>query len=96
MDYDLNGDQFLLGDNEGNIRLINEHTEKEIAKFESASFFSNGHTNRVFAVKFIVEKPNIFISGGWDGMIFVWDIRDKKPVNSLSGPKISGDSLDYK
>lgn len=33
MDYDLNGDHFLLGDNEGNISLFNEHTEKEIMKF---------------------------------------------------------------
>ena len=29
-------------------------------------------------------------------MVFVWDLRDSKPVKSLSGPKISGDSIDFK
>ena len=29
-------------------------------------------------------------------MIFIWDVWDNKPINSFNGPKISGDSLDYK
>lgn len=36
------------------------------------------------------------MSGGWDGMVFVWDVRTDKPIKSLSGPKISGDSIDFK
>lgn len=36
------------------------------------------------------------MSGGWDCTIFIWDVRQTKPVNSFFGPCISGDSIDYK
>lgn len=29
-------------------------------------------------------------------MIFLWDIRESQPVQSMAGPQVSGDSLDYK
>jgi COMPASS component SWD3 len=38
----------------------------------------------------------MFISGGWDSKIRVWDIREKKSVRGFYGPHISGDSIDYK
>lgn len=37
-----------------------------------------GHANRVFSIKFIKDQPNIFISGGWDGNVLIWDLRDRK------------------
>lgn len=40
--------------------------------------------------------PNVFISGGWDSKIRIWDIREKNSVRSIYGPHISGDSIDYK
>ena len=36
------------------------------------------------------------ISGGWDSVIHVWDIRQCKSVKSFYGPHLAGDSLDYK
>lgn len=32
-----------------------------------------GHDNRIFAIKFVDEKT--LISGGWDSVVHVWDLR---------------------
>lgn len=45
-------------------------------------------------MKFIDE--NTIISGGWDSVIHVWDIRHAKSVKSFYGPHLAGDSLDYR
>ena len=57
---------------------------------------NGGHSNRVFSIKCITDKPNVFISGGWDSKIRVWDVREKNCVRGFYGPHISGDSIDYK
>ena len=53
-----------------------------------------GHGNRVFSVRCHPENFNIVVSGGWDGSVKIYDIRDKAPVGSIGGPQCSGDSLD--
>ena len=42
------------------------------------------------------ENPDVFISGGWDSVLYIWDIRDNKPVNYIYGPKIYADTIDEK
>lgn len=54
-----------------------------------------GHSNRVFGVKF-TEDPNILISGGWDNVIFLWDIRMSKSVSYFYGPHLCGNSIDVR
>lgn len=41
-----------------------------------------------------VDK-NVLISGGWDSVVHIWDIREGKSVRHFYGPHISGDSIDY-
>lgn len=53
-----------------------------------------GHSNRIFAVKFLRNDPNMMISGGWDSNVHMWDLREGKSVMGFHGPNISGDSLD--
>jgi COMPASS component SWD3 len=53
-----------------------------------------GHSNRIFAIKFAAHDPNLLLSGGWDQSILLWDLRAEKPVRSMFGPSICGDSLD--
>lgn len=36
------------------------------------------------------------MSGGWDSMVFIWDLREKTSVGGFGGPNISGEALDYR
>ena len=55
-----------------------------------------GHNNRIFSIKFIPDDPNLLLTGGWDTNVHLWDIREKKSCRSFIGPKICGDSIDFK
>ncbi len=57
---------------------------------------STGHSNRIFSVKCLHDDVNLFLSGGWDNNLLLWDIREKKSVGTILGPKISSDTIDYK
>ena len=53
------------------------------------------HVNRIFSVKCMTKDPSVFISGGWDSTIQVWDVRvPGGSVRKICGPSISSDSLD--
>ena len=54
---------------------------------------SKGHSNRIFSARFYNE--NTIVSGGWDSVIRIWDIRQGKTVNQFYGPHVSGDSIDF-
>ena len=53
-----------------------------------------GHINRIFGLRRHPKDPNIVVSGGWDSMLKIYDIRDGRPVASIGGPLIQGDSID--
>ena len=55
-----------------------------------------GHSNRVFALRFCNDDPNILLSGGWDSSVYIWDLRFEKSIGKIPGPNISGEALDYK
>lgn len=56
----------------------------------------DGHTNRIFSVKFDPFNPNVVYSGGWDSMVKIWDIRQRKCSGTILGPQLCGDALDVK
>jgi len=47
-------------------------------------------------LKFNPYNPNMIISGGWDNLLMINDLRDKGPVASIYGPHICGDSIDVR
>ena len=55
-----------------------------------------GHSNRIFCVKFNPIDTNILLSGGWDNTVQVYDIRQKGPIESIYGPHICGDAIDFR
>ena len=60
----------------------------------NAQWNHSGHSNRIFSLKFIDE--NTVISGGWDSVVHIWDLRQAKSAQSFYGPHIAGDSIDVK
>ena len=59
-----------------------------VQDFEPAGWNNVGHDNRVFAARFIDDHT--LISGGWDSVVHIWDVRDKKSQHHFYGPNISG------
>jgi len=95
---DLNNAQGLMvyaGRNMA-INLMSDANKKLIRRYEPGDSFQIGHTNRIFCVKFVENQPNMFISGGWDNTMFLWDVRVTKAVASVFGPSVSGESLDIR
>lgn len=43
--------------------------------FSANSLSTNGHSSRVYCVKYHPNQPNQLISGGWDDTLQIWDDR---------------------
>ena len=53
------------------------------------------NAHHIFGLKFDPTNPSLLFSGGWDEIIYLWDLR--KPNTSahyLTGPLISTESMD--
>jgi WD40 repeat protein len=55
-----------------------------------------GHKNRVFALKFDPQNPDILYSGGWDTQVCMFDLRTRKRIGGTAGHYVCGDSIDVK
>jgi len=95
MDFSKSGDMLAVGGKDYNVKIYDDSTKSLATTLKAAGTINEGHSNRVFSVKF-TEDPNVLLSGGWDNTIFIWDIRAKKPVGLIYGPHICGDSIDMK
>jgi COMPASS component SWD3 len=96
IDYEKSLEHIVYGGKNMTIKLYDDDQKKLIRMYEKGDSYQAGHTNRIFSVKFIEEQPNLFISAGWDGTMFLWDTRLSKAVDSVYGPMITGDSIDTK
>ncbi len=84
----------LIGGKAMKVTVLNEQTKKPVRVYEPGDTYAAGHTNRIFALKLVENAPNSFLSAGWDGTMFLWDVRASKAALSVFGPVISGDALD--
>jgi len=94
LDYNRDGSNFATAGKDRKVRIYDEGTKSLLAQLEGGFFQNPGHSNRIFALKFHPEDPNVIISAGWDSVVYFWDIRDKGSFASIYGPAVSGDALD--
>ena len=93
IDFNRTGTLFATAGKDCNIRVYDEETKSLTQTLKKADWNHTGHDNRIFAVKFIEDK--LLISGGWDSVIHIWDVRTGKSVRHMYGSNISGESLDF-
>jgi COMPASS component SWD3 len=94
LDYNNSGSIFATGGSDKQVRLYDDNTKTLLGVMKQSNFSHPGHSNRVFAVNFHKDNPNLLVSGGWDNTIQFYDVRMRSIVNSLYGPHICGDSID--
>lgn len=75
---------------------LNDEPYKVCASLKHSHENEPAHFNRIFSCKFDQNEPNIVYSGGWDKIVSMFDLRADWPICHISGPYISGDTLDYK
>ncbi|CAM9191239.1 unnamed protein product [Ectocarpus sp. 6 AP-2014] len=98
LDYRKDGSVFAATGKNHTVHIYDETTKHEISLLQGGSGYGSssapGHSNRVFAVKFHPEDPEVLLTAGWDNTVQFWDMRVGHSVRSIFGPHISGDSLD--
>lgn len=94
MDYTMDGQQFCVAGEDYNIHVYDFETSQLVSSMNSRGLRIPGHNNRVFSVRCHPSDPNIVVTGGWDNSIKLYDIREGYPLASMSGPCMSGDSID--
>lgn len=90
------GDRVAVGGNTAKVHIYDDKSErKDYLLTLKGSGHLPGHNKRIFAVKFDKTQENIVYSGGWDGAIYVSDLRQGgSAVAVVPGPHVCGDSID--
>lgn len=104
LDFDFTKTRFATAGKDLSIRiydaidnqLVSEYTGYDNTKSPTDQQFS-GCSARVFALRFHPLYDDIFITGGWDRQLKIWDARSNDGVKrTIHGPHICGDALDIK
>ena len=70
---------------------------KQTHSYSSPSLKQQKQSNNIYGIKFHEKNPNIFFTGGWDEIIYVWDMRSPTfYANYLTGPFVCSETLDIK
>jgi COMPASS component SWD3 len=93
LDYNETGKLFATAGTDRMIYIYDEATKKKLTVMAPAEENHPGHSNRIFSVKF--ADDNTIISGGWDAVVHIWDVREGRSVRHIVGPHISGDAIDF-
>jgi len=96
MDYSPDGTVFCTAGNDRQVRLYNEDRKELLGTMKQGGMFNPGHSNRVFSVCFHRGFTGLLASGGWDNTVQFYDLKSQTITNSIYGPHICGDALDFK
>lgn len=102
LDYNPQGTSYCTAGKDRILRVYDEETKSLTTSLQGGftGYYDlkapAGHSNRIFATKFVPDDSNLIISGGWDNTMQIWDIRANSVIRSIYGPHIGGDALDMK
>jgi WD40 repeat protein len=93
--YRPDGEQFVTAGRDCKVRIYEESTKTLLTTMCSGKTKRNtGHSNRIYAVAYKPDDPNILLSAGWDNTVQYWDTRIGQSFRSIYGPHVCGDGLD--
>ena len=95
LDYNSEGTLLAVAGRDQHVRIYDETTKSLLISMKERGELP-GHSNRIFSVRFNPLDSNILVSGGWDNTVQIYDIREKGPVESIYGPHICGEAIDFK
>ena len=93
-DFSPDGLRFVVAGEDRRIHVYDEITRQNVCSMYSNGQKLPGHQLYVFATKFVPYDGNLVLTGGWDRIIKIYDLRCQYPVDQIIGPQISGDALD--
>nr|XP_033795413.1 serine-threonine kinase receptor-associated protein-like isoform X2 [Geotrypetes seraphini] len=104
LDFCLDGSVYATAGKDRHIRLYDSRTNEILHILEAPDIMNNddltltsGHSRRIFALKFHPNEYHIFLTGGWDNSIKIWDKRMAKEARRvINGPHICGPGIDIK
>ncbi|XP_060707141.1 uncharacterized WD repeat-containing protein all2124-like [Hemiscyllium ocellatum] len=104
LDFCCDGNVYATAGKDRQIRLYDSRTSKIAKLFEAPDFKNNesltltsGHSRRIFALRFHPDERHIFLTGGWDDSVKIWDKRmEKEARRFLNGPHICGHGIDIR
>jgi COMPASS component SWD3 len=96
MDYNTDGSLFVTAGNDRQVRLYDDNMKSIVNIMKPGGLYNPGHSNRVFSLCFHKGFTGLLASGGWDNTVQFYDVRSGTITNSIYGPHICGDSIDFK
>ncbi|XP_053314438.1 katanin p80 WD40 repeat-containing subunit B1-like [Spea bombifrons] len=102
LDFCADGSVFATAGRDRNIRLYDGHTNEIVSVLKAPALLygddaalPSGHSRRIFALRFHPSEPHVFVTGGWDNSVKVWDNRVAKEARrDIRGPHICGSGID--
>ena len=75
MDYTCDGQKLLVAGGDRHVHVYGEQTCQLISSMHSDGLKVPGHKNRIFSLRCHPKDANICVTGGWDGMMKIYDLR---------------------
>ncbi|XP_052786380.1 uncharacterized protein LOC128221815 [Mya arenaria] len=104
LDFDYTLQRYATAGRDLSIRIYDANTNQLVSEYtgydntkDPTNQSTAGAGMRVFSLKWHPEYDDIFLTGGWDKHIKIWDARNNEGIRrTIHGPHLAGDSLDLK